>query len=63
MTKAEQREFNLVLAHHAAGLDIHYVARALSAMIRSTRKAATASELRAYAIRSGAAFSPEFIVS
>jgi len=62
MTKAETREFNLIQAHHAAGLDIHYVARALSAMIRSTRKAATVSELCAYAICSGAAYSTEFII-
>jgi hypothetical protein len=62
MTKSETREFNLIQAHHAAGLDIHYVARAVSAMIRSTRKAATADELRAYAVRCGAAYSTEFII-
>lgn len=63
MTKSEQKEVNLIMAYHAAGLGVDYVARALSALIRcaSTNKSVQALQQVAASIP-GVVSHPEFVI-
>jgi hypothetical protein len=50
MTKSEIREINKTLALHAAGLDLDYLARALSALYRAARTTKSQNEIMAVAV-------------
>ena len=61
MTKSEIREITKIAQFRAAGIGADYVARALSALIRSARTNKSAAALREYADIFGVANPPEFI--
>ena len=62
MTKSEIRELNKALQFAAAGLGPDYLARALSALIRSSRSVKTKAELVAIAVMHQVNSNPEFII-
>jgi len=62
MTKSEIRELNKALQFAAAGLGPDYLARTLSALIRSSRSVKTKAELVAIAVMHQVNSNPEFIV-
>jgi hypothetical protein len=61
MTKSELKEINKIISYHAAGLEIEWVARALSSLIRSARTNKSQQELFAVAVKLNADSHPEFI--
>ena len=61
MTKAETREATQAVAYGQA-LGADYMARALSALIRSARTAKSRDELYALALRARVISNPEFII-
>ena len=61
MTKSELKEVNKIISYHAAGLEIDWVARALSALIRSARTTKSQQELFSVAVKLNADSHPEFI--
>jgi hypothetical protein len=61
MNKSESREVNKVIQYHKAGLEIEWVARALSALVRAARTAKSKAELHQVAIQLGANVHPEYI--
>ena len=61
MNKSEIRELAKIEQYHAAGLGLDFVARALSALIRSARTNKSAVALREHATRLGVVGHPEFI--
>jgi hypothetical protein len=61
MTKSELKEVNKIISYHTAGLEIDWVARALSALIRSARTNKSQQELFAVAVKLNADSHPEFI--
>jgi hypothetical protein len=62
MTKAEARELENVRRYIAAGMP-DTAARALSALVRSTRSLNTSAELMSQAIQLELLHRPEFIIS
>jgi len=62
MTKAEARELENVRRYIAAGMP-DTAARALSALVRATRKRTTSAELMSQAIQLDLLHRPEFIIS
>ena len=63
MTKSETREVNVIIKYHAAGLETDWVARALSALVRSARTNKSRNELLTVAAGFPAVLQhPEFIV-
>jgi hypothetical protein len=61
MTKSERNEIAKIMTYHEAGLGLDYVARALSALIRSARSTKSQQELRTYSLQVGITNHPEFI--
>ena len=61
MTKSEARELENVKRYIAAGMPLS-AARALSALVRSTRNRNTSAELMSQAIQLDLLHRPEFIV-
>lgn len=61
MTKAEARELQSVKTYLAAGMP-DTAARALSALVRSTRSRTTSAELMTYAVELNLLHRPEFII-
>jgi len=61
MTKAEARELENVKRYIAAGMP-DTAARALSALVRATRKRTTSAELMSQAIQLDLLHRPEFII-
>ena len=61
MNKSEIRELSKIEQYHAAGLGIDFVARALSALIRSARTNRSKIELSRVAADIGCQRHPEFI--
>jgi hypothetical protein len=61
MTKIEQRELANIIVMHKIGMT-DTAARALSAMIRATRKASTRATLMSDAVMLGIVKHPEFII-
>ena len=61
MTKSEFKEVTKICQYHAAGLEIDWVARALSALIRAARTTKSQQELFAVAVKLNAESHPEFI--
>jgi len=62
MTKSEIREVQKIKQYHAAGLGVDYVARTLSALIRSARNNRSKIELSRVAADLECQRHPEFIV-
>jgi len=62
MTKSEIREVQKIKQYHAAGLGLDFVARGLSALIRSARSNVSKIELSRVAADLGCQRHPEFIV-
>jgi len=62
MTKSEARELENVKRYIAAGMP-DTAARALSALVRSTRKRTTSAELMTHAVQMDLLHRPEFIIS
>jgi hypothetical protein len=62
MTKSEKREVAKIKQYHAAGLGVDYVARALSALIRSAMTNRSKIELSRVAADLDCQRHPEFIV-
>lgn len=61
MNKSEQREVDKLTRYRNAGIGPDYVARSLSALIRSARSSKSAAALRALAEKWGITSNPEFI--
>ena len=61
MTKSETREVTKCIAMHNAGLDLDYLARALSALYRAARTAKSQNEIMAVALAYKVVSSSEFI--
>ena len=61
MTKAETREVTKCIAMHNAGLDLNYLARALSALYRAARTTKSQNEIMAVALAYKVVSNPEFI--
>ena len=62
MTKSEFLEVQKIKQYHAAGLGVDYVARALSALIRSARNNRSKIELSRVAADLECQRHPEFII-
>ena len=62
MTKSETREVALIAKYHAAGLDLNYVARSLSALYRAARSTKSQNELLAVAMAYKVVSNNEFII-
>jgi len=62
MTKAEARELENVRRYIAAGMP-DTAARALSALVRATRKRTTSAELMSHAVTLNLLHRPEFIIN
>ena len=61
MNKSELKEVNKVMKYHSAGLEIEWVARALSSLVRAARTAKSKAEIHQVAIQLGANVHPEYI--
>jgi len=62
MTKSESKEIARSVQYSEAGLGKDYLARALSALIRSARTTKSQNEILAVAVAHGITSNPEFIV-
>ena len=61
MTKSESKEIARSVQYSEAGLGKDYLARALSALIRSARTTKSQNEIMAVAVAHGVTSNPEFI--
>ena len=61
MTKSESNEIAKIIQYHKAGLEIDWVARALSALVRAARNSKSKAELHQLALQLGANVHPEYI--
>ncbi len=61
MTKSESKEVARSVQYSEAGLGKDYLARALSALIRSARTTKSQNEIMAIAVAHGVTSNPEFI--
>jgi hypothetical protein len=61
MNKSEIKEVNKVIQYHKAGLEIDWVARALSSLVRAARTVKSKAEIHQVAIQLGANVHPEYI--
>ena len=61
MTKSESKEIARSIQYSEAGLGKDYLARALSALIRSARTTKSQNEIMAIATAHGVTSNPEFI--
>ena len=61
MNKSEIKEVNKVIQYHKAGLEIDWVARALSSLVRAARTVKSKAEIQQVAIQLGANVHPEYI--
>jgi hypothetical protein len=61
MTKSESKEVARSVQYSEAGLGKDYLARALSALIRSARSSKSQNEIMAIAVAHGVTSNPEFI--
>lgn len=61
MNKSEIKEVNKVIQYHKAGLEIDWVARALSGLVRAARTVKSKAEIHQVAIQLGANVHPEYI--
>ena len=61
MTKSESKEVARSIQYSEAGLGKDYLARALSALIRSARTTKSQNEIMAIATAHGVTSNPEFI--
>jgi hypothetical protein len=61
MTKSESKEIARSVQYSEAGLGKDYLARALSALIRSARTTKSQNEIMAIAVAHGVTSNPEFI--
>ena len=61
MNKAEIFELNKIVQYHKAGLEVDWVARALSSLVRSARTLKSKAEIHQVAIQLGANVHPEYI--
>ena len=61
MTKSESKEIAKIIQYHKAGLEIDWVARAISALVRAARNSKSKAELHQAAIQLGANVHPEYI--
>jgi hypothetical protein len=61
MTKSESKEVAKSVQYSEAGLGKDYLARALSALIRSARTTKSQNEIMAIAVAHGVTSNPEFI--
>ena len=63
MTKSETREVQVITRYYAAGLELDWVARSLSSLIRSARTTKSRNELITYAAGFPSLVQhPEFII-